>query len=242
MDPLNLGGFQPVSMQVSMFVDPNDQEEKGGGSIHSRLSPVIPDPVVPIWQPLQPSQDKNSAVALEQVTRLLQNPNSRRLMGGEGIPHRMIPGVLKSRLDQEEDYPDLILESSLIKIQKRLQEDLEHHRHQPLEGLDCLYYIPVINWLFLRLQQDQPLTDHPACSLCQDYRIQKFMDGSVVQIILAIALIFFNFLKVSAMIAIWNTVCIFWEGARSSTILDLRTLSAKETGFLERMGVPSITD
>lgn len=237
MDPLNLGGFQPVSM----FVDPNDREEKGCGSIHSSSSSssaVIPDPVTPTWKPLQPPQDTNSFFALAKVTALLQDVNSRRLMGGQAIPYRVIPGVPKSRLEQEDDYPDLISDSSLIKIEKHLRENLEHHRHLPLEGLNCLYCIPIINWLFLRLQQDQLLIDHRVCSLCQDYRIQKFMDGAIVQIILAVALVFFSFLKVSAMIAIWNTVCIFWEGARSSALLDLRTLSTKEIEFLQRMSVP----
>lgn len=237
VDPLNQGEFQTVNM----FIEANEQEsgeEKGCGSIHSRSFSVNPNPVIPTtWSRLEPLQNTDFDFCLTQVSALLQNQDSVRLMGPNSVSHRLVPGALKSTSDLEEDFPNLISESSLIKLEKYLRENLEHPTHISLEELDPLYYVPIVNWLFLRLQQEQLLTDHRACSLCQDSRIQKFVDSAIVQVILAIALVVFNFLKISAVIVVWNIISVVWEGARSSSLLDSRTLCSKEIDFLQHVRV-----
>lgn len=298
MDALN-DGFQPLSM----FVDPNEWDEKGCGSIHSRATPVTAVSVGPTVSESFQFEDADSARTLAtraftNLSALLNNPHSRYLMGLNGVPYRSIPGapntkrvplipssqgaviepdqdtVKQSNLNEESiiqdlpkkkdafdettassltnrtwkvisrsdaiegdgDYSNLILESSVIKVQRCLQEDIEHARHAPSDDLDPLYFIPVINWLFLRLQEDSQLRDGRVCRLCQFYRIQKLMDGALVQIILAIALMIFIPLPISAAIVVWNTFCIFLEGARSSFILEVRTLSHKEERFVRQIG------
>ncbi len=236
MDALS-DGFQPLSM----FVDPNEWDEKGCGSIHSRATSVTAVSVGPTVSESFQLEDADAARtfatrAFNNLSALLNNPDSRYLMGLNGVPYRSIPGVPKSSTtEREDDYPNLILESSVVKIQNYLLEEIEHNAHPSVDDLDPLYFIPVVNWLFLRLQNDRLLTDGRVCQLCQSSRIQKFIDGALVQIILAVALIVFTPWKISAVIVAWNAVCILLEEARSSLLLGARALSAKEETFLKRM-------
>ena len=180
----------------------------------------------------------NPTLVLHHISLLLANPQTLHLMQQEGIRYRTIPGKEKDCTETPPDgvYPNLILERSVLKIQRYLREEIEHSEHPFFDDLDALYFIPVINVLFLKIQSIPKLQAGDLCLSCQNHQIQKFIDCAVVQIVISVASMIFIPAWISISFIFWNAIWIFLEDKQSSRFLAARTFSQEEKEFISYLG------
>ena len=164
----------------------------------------------------------NPSLVLNQISLLLENPHTLRLMQQEGFRYIIIPGEIKDR-ERGQECQNLILEGSVFKIQRYLRGEIEHLKHPFFDDLDALYFIPVINVLFLKIQSIPKLQSVDLCQSCKDHQIQKFIDSAVVQIVVSITLMIFIPAWISVSVILWNATWIFLEDKQSSRFLEART-------------------